>query len=79
MQQGERAVSFLLISSGTAEFKHVDPDGGVLVGQAVPGTIVGEIALLRDVPRIATVITAEPLTGWIGDNDAFTQMAQSPG
>jgi CRP-like cAMP-binding protein len=79
MQQGEQAVSFLLISSGTAEFKHVGSDGVVAAGQACPGTIVGEIALLRDKPRIATVITAEPLTGWIGDNDAFTRMVQIPG
>ena len=79
MQQGEQAVSFLLISSGTAEFKRVGSDGVVAVGQACPGTIVGEIALLRDKPRIATVTTAEPLTGWIGDNDAFTRMVQIPG
>src|ERR1700741_2081793 len=78
MQQGEQAVSFLLISSGTAEFKHVASDGVVAVGQASPGTIVGEIALLRDKPRIATVTTAEPLTGWIGDNDAFSRLMQIP-
>jgi CRP-like cAMP-binding protein len=79
MQQGEQAVSFLLISSGTAEIKRVDRDGTVTAGQASPGTIVGEIALLRDSPRIATVTTAEPLTGWIGDNDAFTRMVHIPG
>jgi CRP-like cAMP-binding protein len=79
MQQGEQAVSFLLISSGTAEIKHVGRDGSVALGQAAPGTIVGEIALLRDKPRIATVTTAEPLSGWIGDNDAFARMAQIPG
>ncbi len=79
MQQGEQAVSFLLISSGTAEIKHVGADGTVAVGQAAPGTIVGEIALLRHIPRIATVTTAEPLTGWIGDNDAFTRLVHIPG
>jgi protein lysine acetyltransferase len=79
MQQGEQAVSFLLISSGTAEIKHVGSDGAVVVGEATPGTIIGEIALLRDSPRIATVTTAEPLTGWIGDNDAFTRMVHLPG
>jgi CRP-like cAMP-binding protein len=78
MQQGEQAVSFLLISSGTAEIKRVGSDGVVALGQAVPGTIVGEIALLRDKPRIATVTTVEPLTGWIGDNDAFNRMMQIP-
>ncbi len=79
MQQGEQAVSFLLISSGTAEIKHVGRDGSVALGQLSPGTIVGEIALLRDAPRIATVTTAEPLTGWIGDNDAFTRLLHIPG
>jgi len=79
MQQGEQAVSFLLISSGTAEIKHVGSDGAVAVGEASAGTIIGEIALLRNRPRIATVTTAEPLTGWIGDNDAFTRMVQIPG
>jgi protein lysine acetyltransferase len=78
MQQGEQAVSFLLISSGTAEIKHVGTDGAVAVGEASTGTIIGEIALLRNRPRIATVTTAEPLTGWIGDNDAFTRMVQIP-
>ena len=79
MQQGEQAVSFLLISSGTAEIKHVGRDGSVALGQLSPGTIVGEIALLRDAPRIATVTAAEPLTGWIGDNDAFARLLHIPG
>ena len=79
MQQGEQAVSFLLISSGAAEIKRVGRDGEVALGQAASGTIVGEIALLRDKPRIATVTTAEPLSGWIGDNDAFARMVQIPG
>jgi CRP-like cAMP-binding protein len=79
MQQGEQAVSFLLISSGHAEIKRVGSDGAVAVGEAFAGTIVGEIALLRNRPRIATVTAAEPLTGWIGDNDAFTRMVQIPG
>jgi CRP-like cAMP-binding protein len=79
MQQGEPAVSFLLISSGAAVIEHTGADDVVVVGQAAAGEIVGEIALLRDIPRIATVTTAEPLTGWVGDNDAFTLMVQIPG
>lgn len=79
MQQGEQAVSFLLISSGTAEIKRVGRKGVVSIGQACPGEIIGEIALLRQIPRIATVTTTEPLTGWIGDKDAFALMVQIPG
>ena len=79
MQQGEQAVSFLLISSGNAEVKHVAKNGTVTAGRAAPGMVIGEIALLRNIPRTATVITAEPLIGWIGDNDALSRMVQIPG
>jgi protein lysine acetyltransferase len=78
-RQGEQAVSFLLISSGTAEIKHVGDDDVVTVEHVSAGTIVGEIALLRDIPRTATVTTTEPLTGWIGDADAFARMVHIPG
>jgi CRP-like cAMP-binding protein len=79
MQQGEQAVSFLLISSGTAEIRHVADDDVVSVEHVSAGMIVGEIALLRHIPRTATVTTAEPLFGWIGDNDAFARLVHIPG
>ncbi|GFG74865.1 GNAT family N-acetyltransferase [Mycobacterium botniense] len=79
MRQGERAVSFLLISSGSVEVRHIGEDNAVIVQKVASGTIVGEIALLRDTPRTATVTTSEPLTGWIGDNDAFVRMLHIPG
>jgi CRP-like cAMP-binding protein len=79
MRQGEQAVSFLLIASGSAEVIHVGDDDAVIVELAVPGMIVGEIALLRDIPRTATVTTVESLTGWVGGNDALTQMVNIPG
>ncbi|EUA50705.1 cyclic nucleotide-binding domain protein [Mycobacterium xenopi 3993] len=78
MRQGEQAVSFLLIRSGTAEVKHVGDDDSVIVEHVSAGMIVGEIALLRDTPRTATVTTTEPLTGWIGGRDAFAQMVYLP-
>jgi CRP-like cAMP-binding protein len=79
MKQGEQAVSFLLISSGAAEIKHVADDDVVTVEHVCAGTIVGEIALLRHIPRTATVTTTELLTGWIGDSDAFARLVHIPG
>ena len=79
MHQGEQAVSFLLISSGTAEVRHVADDDVVTVENVSAGMIVGEIALLRHIPRTATVTTTEALFGWIGDNDAFARLVHIPG
>lgn len=79
MRQGEQAVSFLLIQSGRAEVRHVGDDDVVIVDAVSAGAIVGEIALLRDKPRTATVTTVEPLVGYIGDEAAFAMMAELPG
>ena len=79
MQQGDQAVSFLLIASGTVEVKHVADDDAVSLEHVCAGSIVGEIALLRHLPRTATVTTVEPLIGWIGDNDAFARLVHIPG
>ena len=79
MRQGERAESFLLIGSGRAEVTHTGNDGVPTVVELSPPTIVGEIALLRDAPRTATVVAAEPLTGWVGGHRAFATMLDVPG
>lgn len=79
MRQGEQAVSFLLIQSGQAQVRHVGDDGVVILDQVSAGVIVGEIALLRDKPRTATVVTTEPLAGYSGDDVAFAVMAEMPG
>lgn len=78
MRQGEQALSFLLISSGSAQVKHVGDDGAVVINEVSAGMVVGEIALLRKGLRTATVTTSTPLAGWIGDEDAFHQMVQVP-
>lgn len=79
MRQGEHAVSFLLIGAGRAEVTHTGPDGVATVVEVSPGLIVGEIALLREAPRTATVVATEQLTGWVGGHDAFAAMLEVPG
>ncbi|BBY82141.1 GNAT family N-acetyltransferase [Mycolicibacterium pulveris] len=78
MQQGELAVSFLLIGSGEAEVTHTGADGHDTVARLTPGMIVGEIALLRDAPRTATVVATEALNGWVGNRDAFATLLEIP-
>jgi len=79
MRQGEDAVSFILIRSGSAEIRHTGDDGEVVVDAVGAGVIVGEIALLRERPRTATVTATEPMFGYIGDEKAFGAMADLPG
>ncbi|MGV0837405.1 GNAT family N-acetyltransferase [Mycolicibacterium thermoresistibile] len=79
MREGEPALQFLLIGSGRVEITHTGADGTVVVSEVGPGLIVGEIALLRNAPRTATVVASEPLTGWVGDQQAFNLMVGLPG
>jgi len=79
MRQGEHAVSFLLIGTGCAEVTHIGQSGEATVVPLHPGLVVGEIALLRGIPRTATVTATDPLTGWVGDSAAFAIMLDLPG
>jgi CRP-like cAMP-binding protein len=79
MQQGELAVSFLIVGSGRAEVTHTGVDGHYTFAELTPGLIAGEIALLRDGPRTATVIAKEPMSGWVGGREAFATMLELPG
>ena len=79
MRQGERAESFLLIGAGKAEITHTGNDGVPIAVELSPPLIVGEIALLREAPRTATVVATEPLTGWVGGRVAFAAMLDVPG
>ena len=78
MRQGERAVSFLLIGSGHAEITHAGADGETTDVEVGPGLIVGEMALLRDTTRNATVTARDHLVGWVGGREAFASMLDVP-
>jgi CRP-like cAMP-binding protein len=78
MRQGEQAVSFLLIGSGHAAITHTGFDGEHVAVEVGPGLIVGEMALLRDTTRNATVTARDQLDGWIGGREAFASMLDVP-
>ncbi|KUI29410.1 acetyltransferase [Mycobacterium sp. IS-1496] len=78
MRQGEHAVSFLLICSGRVQVSHTGAEGLHAVVDVHHGMIVGEIALMRETPRTATVIALDEVTGWVGAHEAFATMLEVP-
>ncbi len=63
--EGQRGVGFFVISEGTVDFTV----GGEKKGSGGPGAYFGEVALLDDGPRTATVtaatdVTAYGITSW---------------
>lgn len=69
IRQGERGDRFFVIDSGVAE---VEIDGRV-VRVLGPGDGFGEIALIRDVPRTASVRAIEPAVVFSLDRSVFLQ------
>lgn len=67
VRQGDVGDAYYLIESGTAD---VIRDGERLAGVG-PGDGFGEIALLRDVPRTASVIATDALTSYALPRAAF--------
>ena len=65
--QGEPGDRFFAVESGRAE---VQRDGAV-VGSVSKGMYFGEVALLRDVPRTATVAAVTPMRLFALDRDGF--------
>ena len=65
--EGEAGERFYVVDSGRvrATFQ------GRLLSEAGPGEPFGEIALLRDIPRTATVTALEPSVLWALDRDEF--------
>ena len=78
MRQGEEAVSFFLIASGEVEVRHTDDEGHTLVAFLSSG-LIGEIALLRNTVRTATVVATDDVAGYLGFEAAFQRVLQIPG
>jgi CRP-like cAMP-binding protein len=67
VEQGEAGDRFYVIAQGRAAVEINDAESRELA----PGDFFGEIALLRDVPRTATVRALEPLRLYAVERDEF--------
>jgi CRP/FNR family cyclic AMP-dependent transcriptional regulator len=79
IRQGDVGDAAYILLEGDAEVLVDTPDGQLKVAQLKKNDIVGEIAILCDVPRIATVRAASPLvTLRISKDGFFNLVTQFP-
>jgi CRP/FNR family cyclic AMP-dependent transcriptional regulator len=67
MREGDRGREFFVILEGTADVTQ----GGEKINSLGPGDFFGEIALLREVPRTATVRAVQDLRLFALERDDF--------
>jgi CRP/FNR family transcriptional regulator, cyclic AMP receptor protein len=70
-KQGERGREFMVIVDGAARVLK----NGRTINELGPGDFIGEIALLADVPRTATVTTTTETTVLVLTDRAFKRVA----
>ena len=76
MRQGDPADAAYLIIDGYAEVIVETPAGPVIVATAGPNETVGEMAILGDVPRNATVCAKDRLVALRISKDLFMRMVR---
>jgi CRP/FNR family transcriptional regulator, cyclic AMP receptor protein len=61
LRQGETGVGLFIITSGRAQVTQQTPDGSMRdLGAFERGAVIGEMSLLDDLPRTATMTALEP-------------------
>jgi CRP-like cAMP-binding protein len=78
VRQGEAADRFYLVDTGSYRVTEAqDGAAPALVNELGPGDVFGEIGLLRDVPRTATVVAATDGVLYALGDDAFAELVGS--
>ena len=72
VREGEWPYEFFAIEEGTAEVRR----GDQLLAELGPGDFFGEMALVGDTRRNATVVATSPLTVVVMTGQAFRQTAR---
>src|ERR671914_829568 len=72
-RQGDRPDAFYVVRTGTVQIEDEDPETGDtrVIRTMARGESFGEVALLRDVPRTATVTASTPMRLFALDRDGF--------
>ena len=73
-RQGQAGDSAYVLVDGKADVSIATKDGDFVVASLGPGDIVGEIAIICDTPRTATVIARSPVSALRVKKDCFRQL-----
>ncbi len=74
LRQGELDNTFLILVEGTVQVIRHDPDGDRPVAVCGPGSMLGELSLLRGVPRSASAAAATGGLALAGDHGALDEL-----
>jgi putative ABC transport system ATP-binding protein len=77
IRQGDPGREFFIIAEGRVSVQAADGTGQREITQLKTGDYFGEIALMEDRPRNATIIAMEPTRCYVLDKDEFRQVVQS--
>jgi len=78
LREGDSADRFYMVVKGEAEASHVESDGSeVVINRFGPGDYFGEIGLLNDAPRGATIRATTSLELMALDRDTFATLIKS--
>lgn len=78
VRQGDHGDKFYVVARGTVQVD-VNTDGQVSSSVCGPGDIFGEIALLENIPRTATVRALDPLTVYTLSREDFQDLQSRAG
>jgi protein lysine acetyltransferase len=79
MVEGEAGKFFALLASGQVAVTRGGPNGTEQLALVGGGSVIGELALLREMPRTATVTATVPTVALTGGADAFELLLDLPG
>ena len=79
MREGEPGSCFALLAEGRVAVSRIGDHGVEVLAEAGPGSVLGELSLLRNEARLATVTAIEPSLALTGDADALAALLDVTG
>lgn len=76
IRQGDAGREFIVIGQGTARVTRTEDGAPVELAQLGPGSFVGEMALLADQPRSATVVATSDMVALVSNAREFHELTR---